>query len=61
MVGQNVDPAFEAQMGSYGATLNAEPAPALPVEAERIPTLPVSALLILLGLVGWFGGRRLRA
>ena len=60
MVGQNVDPAFEAQMGKYGATLNAEPAPALPVDAERIPTLPVSALLILLGLVGWFGGRRLR-
>lgn len=61
MVGQNVDPAREAQMGFYGATLNAEPAPAVPADAERIPTLPVGALLALLGLVAWFGGRRLRS
>jgi hypothetical protein len=61
MVGQNVDPAFADQMGYYGATLNAEPAPPLPADAARIPTLPVGALLVLLGLVGWIGGRRLRA
>ena len=61
MAGQNVAPANADQMGFYGATLNAEPAPPLPADAARIPTLPVGALLVLLGLVGWIGGRRLRA
>lgn len=61
MMGQNVDPAFADEMGFYGATLNAEPAPPLPVDAARIPTLPIGALLVMLGLVGWIGGRRLRA
>lgn len=61
MVGQNVNPSFESQMGFYGATLNAEPAPPVPADAARIPTLPLGALLALLGLVAWFGGRRLRS
>jgi hypothetical protein len=60
MMGQNVHPDKAAEMGSYGAVLNRDPAPAAPKDAELIPTLPVGALFGLLTIVGWFGARKVR-